>query len=42
MSSEAHKATFEKVIRPHLDRLYRLAFRLTGQKAEAEDLSRSC
>lgn len=38
MSSEAHKATFEKVIRPHLDRLYRLAFRLTGQKAEAEDL----
>jgi len=38
MSSEVHKATFEKVIRPHLDRLYRLAFRLTGQKAEAEDL----
>ena len=38
MSSEAHKATFEKVIRPHLDRLYRLAFRLTGHQAEAEDL----
>ena len=38
MSSEAHKATFETVIRPHLDRLYRLAFRLTGHQAEAEDL----
>ena len=38
MSSEAHKATFEKIVRPHLDRLYRLAYRLTGQKAEAEDL----
>ena len=25
-------------MRPHLDRLYRLAWRLTGQKAEAEDL----
>jgi len=30
--------TFEKLIRPHFDRLYRLAWRLTGQKAEAEDL----
>jgi RNA polymerase sigma-70 factor (ECF subfamily) len=38
LSSEAHKATFEKIVRPHLDRLYRLAFRLTGQQAEAEDL----
>lgn len=38
MSSEAHKATFERVVRPHLDRLYYLAFRLTGQQAEAEDL----
>jgi RNA polymerase sigma-70 factor (ECF subfamily) len=38
MSSEAHKATFEKIVRPHLDRLYRLAFRLTGHQAEAEDL----
>ncbi len=25
-------------MRPHFDRLYRLAWRLTGQKAEAEDL----
>ena len=25
-------------MRPHLDRLYRLAWRLTGRKAEAEDL----
>jgi len=29
---------FEKLVRPHFDRLYRLAWRLTGQKAEAEDL----
>jgi RNA polymerase sigma-70 factor (ECF subfamily) len=38
LANADHKATFEHVIRPHLDRLYRLAFRLTGQKAEAEDL----
>jgi len=30
--------TFEKLVRPHFERLYRLAWRLTGQKAEAEDL----
>ena len=29
---------FERVVRPHFDRLYRLAWRLTGTKAEAEDL----
>ena len=29
---------FEKIVRPHFDRLYRLAWRLAGQKAEAEDL----
>ena len=29
---------FERVVRPHFDRLYRLAWRLTGAKAEAEDL----
>ncbi len=38
MSSAGHKATFEHLVRPHFDRLYRLAFRLTGSKAEAEDL----
>jgi len=38
MSSEANKQTFEKMVRPHFDRLYRLAFRLTGRRAEAEDL----
>lgn len=29
---------FDRIVRPHFDRLYRLAWRLTGQKAEAEDL----
>jgi len=29
---------FEKLVRPHFDRLYRLAWRLSGQRAEAEDL----
>ncbi len=38
MSSSDHNAAFEKLVRPHFDRLYRLAWRLTGQKAEAEDL----
>ena len=38
MSSDANKQTFEKLVRPHFDRLYRLAFRLTGHRAEAEDL----
>jgi RNA polymerase sigma-70 factor (ECF subfamily) len=30
--------TFERIVRPHLDRLYRLAWRLAGSRAEAEDL----
>ncbi|MCH9694885.1 MAG: RNA polymerase sigma factor [Gammaproteobacteria bacterium] len=30
--------TFERLVRPHFDRLYRLAWRLCGSKAEAEDL----
>lgn len=38
MSSDDHKATFERLVRPHFDRLWRLAFRLTGRKPEAEDL----
>lgn len=32
------KVAFERLVRPHLDRLYRLAWRLAGSKAEAEDL----
>jgi RNA polymerase sigma-70 factor (ECF subfamily) len=31
-------ANFDALIRPHLDRLYRLSFRLTGRTDEAEDL----
>ena len=38
MSNANHKETFDVLVRPHFDRLYRLAFRLTGHKAEAEDL----
>lgn len=30
--------TFEELVRPHLNRLYRLAFRFTGRRADAEDL----
>lgn len=30
--------SFEALLRPHLDRLYRLAFRLAGTRPEAEDL----
>ena len=29
---------FERLVRPHFDRLYRLAWRLTGARPEAEDL----
>ena len=29
---------FDSLVRPHFDRLYRLAWRLTGSKHEAEDL----
>ena len=38
MSDDSNRETFEKLVRPHFDRLYRLAFRLTGQKHAAEDL----
>ncbi len=34
----ANNTTFEKLVQPHFDRLYRLAWRLTGRKTEAEDL----
>lgn len=32
------QASFDALIRPHLDRLYRLSFRLAGNKHEAEEL----
>ncbi len=37
-SDQNRSATFERLLRPHLDRLYRFAYRLTGSKTEAEDL----
>ena len=38
MSDTSNKQLFERLVQPHFDRLYRLAYRLTGRKAEAEDL----
>lgn len=38
MSSAEHNLAFERLVQPHLDRLYRLAWRLSGSKPEAEDL----
>ena len=38
MSTEQRANSFEVLVQPHFERLYRLAFRLTGRKAEAEDL----
>ena len=38
MNDNDRKPAFERLVRPHFDRLYRLAFRLAGQRAEAEDL----
>ena len=38
MSTSDQNPAFETLVRPHFDRLYRLAWRLTSQKAEAEDL----
>jgi RNA polymerase sigma-70 factor (ECF subfamily) len=40
MSSDRHndRLAFERLVRPHFDRLYRLAWRLAGQKPQAEDL----
>jgi len=35
---ENQRASFESLVRPHLDRLYRLSFRLTANRPEAEDL----
>lgn len=36
--TDANNIAFDKLVRPHFDRLHRLAWRLAGQKAEAEDL----
>jgi len=38
MSRIDNNQAFERLVRPHFDRLFRLAWRLTGSKAEAEDL----
>ncbi len=38
ISDHNRSATFERLIRPHTERLYRFAYRLTGSKPEAEDL----
>ena len=38
MSNAEQNLAFERLVRPHFDNLYRLAWRLTGAKAEAEDL----
>lgn len=35
---QSESADFDQLLRPHMERLYRLAFRLAGNKAEAEDL----
>lgn len=37
-ADDNQRASFETLMRPHLDRLYRLAYRLCGNKPEAEDL----
>ncbi len=37
-SKRADQAHFERLLRPHLEQLYRLAYRFTGNAADAEDL----
>jgi len=38
VSNAEQNLAFERLVRPHFDRLYRLAWRLTGARPEAEDL----
>jgi len=38
VSSAEQNLAFEQLVRPHFERLYRLAWRLTGAREEAEDL----
>jgi RNA polymerase sigma-70 factor (ECF subfamily) len=38
MTDRHQTEVFDCLVRPHFDRLYRLAWRLAGSKAEAEDL----
>ena len=38
MDKNLNSHMFDQLVRPHFDRLYRLAYRLTGTKPEAEDL----
>lgn len=38
MRGAGSQASFDRLVRPHIDRLYRLAWRLSGNRAEAEDL----
>jgi RNA polymerase sigma-70 factor (ECF subfamily) len=38
VDNDNQRASFESLLRPHFDRLYRLANRLTSSKHEAEDL----
>lgn len=37
-SDHNQHASFEKLLKPHMDRLYRMSFRLAGNRSEAEDL----
>ena len=38
MSDRIETPAFDQLLRPHMQGLYRLAFRLAGNKSEAEDL----
>lgn len=38
MNSRSNSSQFEVLLRPHLESLYRLAYRLTGSRVNAEDL----